>query len=153
MMLLRTLISLFLVLIFAMPGIRDSYGSEPVAFTQDDRDRLIRLEVTLKEFKESVDKRFEQVDKRFEQVDKRFEQVDKRFESVEKLFDRLTNIFLGIVAAFAGVVAVTIGFAIWDRKTTLKPAMERVEKIEIILKRFAGKEPKLAEVLRTLGLL
>ncbi len=112
-MLLRTLISLFLVLIFAMPGIRDSYGSEPVAFTQDDRDRLIRLEVTLKEFKESVDKRFEQ-------VDKRFEQVDKRFDSVEKLFDRLTNIFLGIVAAFAGVVAVTIGFAILGQEDHLE---------------------------------
>jgi len=35
-----------------------SYGGEPVAFTQEDRERLIRLEVIIEEFKESVDKRF-----------------------------------------------------------------------------------------------
>ena len=50
-------------------------NTNATTFTQEDRERLIRLEVTMKEFKESVDKRFEQVDKRFEQVDKRFEEM------------------------------------------------------------------------------
>ena len=94
-----------------------------------------------------------ELESRFDQVDKRFDQVDNRFDAVERQFDRLINIFIGIIAAFAGVVCVTIGFAIWDRKTTMKPAMEKVEKIETILKRYAEKEPRLAEVLRSLGLL
>ncbi|SFM92561.1 hypothetical protein SAMN05660836_01965, partial [Thermodesulforhabdus norvegica] len=56
-------------------------------FTQEDRERLIRLETTLQVFMEQVDKRFQQVDARFaelrEDVNKRFEQVDRRFEQVD----------------------------------------------------------------------
>ncbi|MBW2738055.1 MAG: hypothetical protein JRE64_04225 [Deltaproteobacteria bacterium] len=45
-----------------------AYSSEPVAFTLEDRDRIIRMEVLITEFKKQVDQRFEQVDKRFEQM-------------------------------------------------------------------------------------
>lgn len=71
------------------------FSQKEVPFTFEDRERLVRIETSLKEFKEYTDKRFEQIDKRFEQ---------------------LIHIFIGIVAAFAGIVAVTIGFAIWDRR-------------------------------------
>ncbi len=87
------------------------------------------------------------------EIDKRFEKVDKRFDAINKQFDRLIDIFIGIIAAFAGVVAVTIGFAIWDRKITLRPATDRVEKLESVRRKYAEKEPRLAEVLRSLGLL
>ena len=40
--------------------------AQGVGFTQEDRERLIRLEATLKTFMEQVDRRFEQIDKRFE---------------------------------------------------------------------------------------
>ena len=52
--------------------------AKDVPYTLEDRDRLIRMETSLKEFKESVDKRLEHVDKRFEQDDKRYEQVDRQ---------------------------------------------------------------------------
>ena len=56
-------------------------GAKETSFTQEDRERLIRLEATMREFKDAVDNRFEQIDKRFEQIDKRFEEfrnyVDK----------------------------------------------------------------------------
>ncbi|QCQ20805.1 hypothetical protein [Desulfoglaeba alkanexedens] len=134
--------------------------AEEVPFTLEDRDRLIRVEVKL----EDVDKRFEQIDKRFEQIDKRFielredmnkrfDSIDKRFESIEKRFDQLVNIFIGIVAAFAGIVAVTIGFAIWDRRTALRPVLERSERWEMAVREYAKQEPRLAEVLKSLGLM
>ncbi len=81
----------------------------------------------------------------------RIEASLKKFkESVEKRFDQLINIFIGIVAAFAGIVAVTIGFAIWDfkRSQTLE---EREEMLEKILKEYAKNEPKLAEVMKRMG--
>ena len=115
-------------------------------FTQEDRDRLIRLEATLQTFTQQVDKRFEQVDKRFEQVDKRiedlredmnkrFEQVDKRFEQVDKRFEELREdmnkrfeqmmTFLWILAGiFTALVAAVIGFAYWDRRTIIRRAKE-----------------------------
>ena len=78
------------------------YGQQTLGFTQEDRERIIRLETTLTLFMEATDQRFEQVDKRFEQVDKRivelredmnkrFEQIDKRFEQVDMRFEQMMN--------------------------------------------------------------
>ena len=141
-----------LMLIGILLGISSGAFAEEVPFTLEDRDRLIRMETTIKEFKEAVDRRFESMDKRFESIDKRFESIDKRF-------GQLINIFIGIIAAFAGIVAVTIGFAIWDRRTALRPAIERTdelrvreEKLERAVKEYARGEPKLHEILTSLGL-
>ena len=53
-----------------------------------------------------------------------FEQMDQRFEGIEQRLDRMVGLFLGTVGAFAAIVASTIGFAIWDRRTTLRPVLE-----------------------------
>lgn len=49
--------------------------SEEVPYTLEDRDRLIRVETTLKEFKELVDERIEGVGKRIDNVDKRIDAI------------------------------------------------------------------------------
>ena len=87
------------------------------------------------------------------EMDKRFEAVDKRFEALERRLDQLGNIFIGIVAAFAGIVAVTIGFAIWDRRTALKPYTQRTARVERVLQLYSQKHADLAEILRREGLL
>jgi len=118
-------------------------------FTQQDRERLIRLEVTLQEFKTYVDKRFEQVDKRFEQVDKRFEEI-------------IT--FMGILAAvFTAMMVGTIGFAYWDRQTMIKKAKEdtiyeiekegRLRNLIMALRELAKTDSKIADTLRQFNLL
>jgi len=126
-----------------------AWGQE-VPYTLEDRDRLIRIETALKEFKESVDKRFDEFR---ESVDKRFEQVDKRFEQM------LTFMWI-LASVFGGLVAVTIGFAVWDRRTALAPALrkggeleEREERVERVLRELAQKDPNVAEALRHVGLL
>jgi nitrate/nitrite-specific signal transduction histidine kinase len=145
---------------------------EEVPYTLEDRDRLIRIEVSLREFKESVDKRFEQVDKRLEEfresVDKRFEQVDKRleefresvdkrFEQVDRRFEQMMTFMWILASVFSGLVAVTIGFAVWDRKTALAPALRRSreveERVERVLRELAQEDPKVAEALRHAGFL
>ncbi len=148
--------------------------AQKTGFTQEDRERLVRLEATLKVFMEQVDKRFEQVDKRFEQVDKRFEQVDKRFaelredmnkrfEQVDKRFTQMMNFLWMLVAIFTTLTGVVIGFAYWDRRTIIRKA--RDEAIEIIekegrlrdliraLRALSEEDKKLANVLRNFGLL
>jgi hypothetical protein len=134
--------------------------AKEVSFTQEDRERLIRLEATMKEFKDSVDKRFEQMDKRFEEfrdyVDKRFEQIDKRFEQMISFLWILSGIFVGILA-------VTIGFAFWDRRTIIRRAkseaveeIERSGKLKDLLNAFrelGKKNPEVAEILEKFGLL
>ena len=147
----RLLVATLFIFLFPFPV--EAVEPAPRISDREIIESLTRIEEGLKALKKEMDNRFELVDSRFEQIDKRFEQIDKRFDSIERQFDRLINIFIGIIASFAGVVAVTIGFAIWDRRTALKPALNRVEKLESVLRKYAEKEPRLAEVLRSLGLL
>ncbi len=141
--------------------------AQQTGFTQEDRERLVRLEATLKVFMEQVDKRFEQVDKRFaelrEDMNKRFEQIDKRFEQVDKRFDQMMNFLWMLVAIFTTLTGVVIGFAYWDRRTIIRKA--RDEAIEVIekegrlsdfikaLRALASEDKKVAKVLRSFGLL
>ncbi|MEO0262536.1 MAG: hypothetical protein ABIM62_02315 [candidate division WOR-3 bacterium] len=135
-----------IILIFILVFLNSRlFAQKEVPFTLEDRDRLIRIETSLKEFKEYTEKRFEQIERRFEQIEKRFDQI--------------IHIFIGIVAAFAGIVAVTIGFAIWDRRTALQPYLkinkeikEREEIILKILKEYSKKNPELAEIIKNFGL-
>ena len=152
----------YLTILFSISTSLSSYGvvTSPRITDREIIERLTRLEEGQKAILREMDKRFESIDKRFESIDKRFESIDKRFESIDKRFDQIINIFIGMVAAFAGIVAVTIGFAIWDRRTALRPAIERAdvigkreEKLEEAIKEYAKVEPKMAKVLRSLGLL
>ncbi len=133
--------------------------SKETGFTQEDRERLIRLETTLRVFMEQTNKRFEDLrndmNKRFEQMDrritelredmnKRFEQVDKRFEQINNELNRLVNIMVGIFAGQVALVVAVIGFAYWDRRTIIRKAREdTIEHLE-----REGKLKKLIEALR-----
>lgn len=151
---------------------------EDIPFTLEDRDRIIKIEISLKEFKENIDKRleqldkrfeefqrymdkrFEQVDRRFEQIDKRFEQVDKRFEQIDKRFEQTISFMWILASILGGLVAATISFALWDRRTALAPVLrksvtieERQDRLERALKELAASDPRIAEALRHVGLL
>jgi len=138
---------LLVIMLVTILGSAFVVQAKEVPFTQEDRDRLIRLEVTMKEFKESVDKRFEQVDKRFEQIEKRFDQI-------------ITFMWM-IVGIFTAITASTIGFAIWDRRSMIRPFESRVKELEegkidkVIssLRALAETDTKVAEVLRRYNLL
>jgi uncharacterized protein YpmB len=104
-------------------------------FTQEDRDRLIRVETTLQIFMQQVDKRFDQM-----------------------------MTFLWILAGiFTALVAAVIGFAYWDRRTIIRRAKEEaiedmkreglLRSILEVLKDIAPDNVKLAEVLRKYNLL
>ena len=122
-------------------------------FTQEDRDRLIRLEATFQTFMQQVDKRFEQVDKRIEDLR---EDMNKRFEQMMTFLWILAGIFTALVAA-------VIGFAYWDRRTIIRKAkeeaMEEMKKegllrsIVQVLKDIAPDNPRLAEALKKHNLL
>jgi len=152
---------LFNILLFILsPLSYASNNSNTSTFTQEDRERLIRLEVTMKEFKESVEKRFEIVDKRIvelrEDMNKRFEQVDKRFEQMLTFLWILTAIFVTLTLG-------NIGFAYWDRRTIIKKAtddavlrIEKEGKVTDLINAFrelAREDQNIADILRKFNLL
>lgn len=144
---------LIILLLISIPSISFGVEAAPRISDKEIIERLTRIEEGQKAILRELDKRFEAVDRRFEAVDRRFEDINNRF-------DQLIQVFIGIIAAFAAIVAVTIGFAIWDRRTVLRPVAEKTDiirargdKFERAIREYAKVEPKMAEILRSLGLL
>src|SRR3989344_8149995 len=99
-----------------------------VSFTQEDRDRHIRLKT----------------------------KQDEGFKATNQRIDDLRDLVYIVIGGMLGL----IGFVLWDRRSALAPAIrknkeleEREDRLEKILKEYALKEPKLAEVLKSVGLL
>ncbi|WPM31435.1 hypothetical protein IAE16_06335 [Hydrogenobacter sp. T-2] len=118
------------------------------ALTPEEEKQLLKdvaeIKATLKVFMEQTEKRFEQIDKRFEQVDKRFEEVNHKIEMI--------LVFMGILAGtFATITAVTIGFAIWDRRTMIRPFEDKFKKVEEELTENKAKMKDFLEALRKLA--
>ena len=164
-----------------------AWGSQ-TGFTQKDRELLIELRIRLQEMDkrfeaidkrfEAIDKRFElmdkriselrmdmnkrfeQIDKRFEQIDKHFEQIDKRFEQIDKRFEEIITFMWMLVAIFTGITGVTISFALWDRRTMIRPfedkvkqlEKEKIDKVIASLRKLAETDEKVAEVLNQFNL-
>ena len=56
--------------------------------------------------------------------------IDQRFSDFSKRFDELRQLMLwGFGMSFAGMFAL-ISLVIWDRRTTLAPALKRIEALE-----------------------
>ena len=134
---IKWLIVLTIVLIVSFTAL--NAFAKNVSFTQDDRDRLIRVEARLDEGLKAVNQRIDDTNKR-----------------IDELRDFMLWSF-GIL--FAGMMTL-IGFVLWDRRTALAPAIrknkeleEREDRLEKALREYAKKEPGLAEVLKNLGLM
>jgi predicted PurR-regulated permease PerM len=161
--------SILLILTLFHTGFAKSTG-----FTQEDRERLIRLEATLQTFMEQTNRRFEDMNKRFEELredmNKRFEQVDKRFEEMRddmnKRFEQLYTFLWIITGIFTTLTLGVIGFAYWDRRTIIRKAkeesveevgrrfsLEQIKKLIEVLRELAREDEKVARVLRQFGLL
>ncbi|MDZ7697225.1 MAG: hypothetical protein U5R49_09990 [Deltaproteobacteria bacterium] len=82
--------------------------------------------------------------------------LNRRIDDQGKRIDDLKNVMYVVLA---GIFAL-IGFVIWDRRTALSPVIRKARDLEErndlavrVLKEYARKEPKMAEVLKSLGLL
>jgi tetrahydromethanopterin S-methyltransferase subunit G len=101
------LVLMFLIILLAFPTL----SRAQTGFTQKDRELLIQLNTRVNE----MEKRFEQ---RFEQVDKRFEEL--RGDMNNRFGEMMT--YIGILAAiFAAITVGIFSFALWDRRTMIRP--------------------------------
>lgn len=110
-----------------------------VPFTQEDRDRIIRLE----EGQKSLQK----------QIDGLHRQIDDLRNSLQRQIDDIKTFLLwgfGILFTFMSVL---MGFILWDRRTAVAPVIQRTERMELALKQLAIKNPEISEALRQAGLL
>lgn len=119
------------------------------------------------ELREDMNKRFEQADRRFEELR---EDMNKRFEQVDKRFEQAFHFIWILATIFTAITATTIGFAIWDRRTMVRPfeyktkELEKkleeldagrgmLEKVITALREMARLDVKLSGILRKLNLM
>ena len=143
---IRQTITKIIAIFLFIVGIQFSYYAQD--FNNDDRARMIRTETRLEELEKRMIERFEQVDKRFEE----------------------NFTYIGyIIALFGTMFAATIAFALWDRRTMIKPFEIKIIEIEseifklkkeknngkilVALRDLAKTDIKLAEILKSHNLL
>jgi hypothetical protein len=77
--------------------------------------------------------------------------IDQLRGDMNVQFDRLHQLILGILGAFVALAGATIGFALWDRRTMIRPFESKVREIEEDISRDRQRLHALLEALRTLG--
>ena len=131
--------------------------SKPVEFSQEDRERIIRLDERLLALDERLSAQKKEINTRFEAMNDKFndkfEAMNDKFEAMndkfEEMFNRLHTLMYFILAGLFGL----IGLIFWDRRSYIKPVKEDINEILNVLKKYAQKQPKLAEILRSYGLM
>lgn len=120
--------------------------AKDVSFTQEDRDRLVRIET--------------KINREFGSVNQHLDSINSHLGSLERKIDGLQqSIYILICVMFAQTIGV-VGSILWNRRTALQPALrkseeleERQDKIEKALKEIAKVDSKVAEILKDVGLL
>ena len=174
----------YLLFIVSILCVVSSAYAKDIPFTQDDRDRLIRLETKVEEglkatnqridgLEKSVNQRIDGLEKSVNQkIDGLEKSVNQRIDDVrDEIRDLKTFILWGFGILFGGM-GILIGFVIWDRRTTVAPVAralkekegeieelkkreaeieKRERNIEEILRDYAQKEPRLAELMKAKG--
>lgn len=134
-------LNMILLIYFSSP-----VSAKEIPYTQDVRDRLVRLESKV----DALEKRIEDLK---DNNQKQFDGIQRQFEDVK------ATMRWGFGILFGAIIAM-ISFVIWDRRSALSPAInktreleEREEKVERVLKELASKDSVIAEALKHAGLL
>jgi len=90
--------------LLSMPSLVFSIEKAPRISDREIVERLIRLETKI------------------DAMDKRFEDINNRFEDINSQLNRMSAIFTALVIA-------VFGFAIWDRRTMIRPFETKVSTV------------------------
>ena len=115
------------------------------AFTQADRERLIRLEEKF----ESLQKQQELTNQRIDDFksDVKAQGDDLRSEFNRRFGEVMTFMYWGFGILFT-MMMVLMGFVLWDRRTAIAPLEIRQRRMEEAMIEYAKTNPKFKEILR-----
>ena len=117
-----------------------------VSYTLDDRDRVIRVEAKM----EVLETKMESLETK----------MDIRFDNQQSQLNDIKTLFYWGFGILITLFIFMFGYIIWDRRTAMKPAMDKAEGAEdksksliFVLREYARKKPELAEIMKVHGLL
>ncbi|MFH1897426.1 MAG: hypothetical protein ABH886_04195 [Candidatus Desantisbacteria bacterium] len=112
-----------------------------------------KLETKMEEALKAMDKRIDDMNN---DMNNRMSDMNNRMSDMN---NRMSDMMGLMHVILAGMVAL-IGFILWDRRTAIAPVVRQAKELERdkavvwdVLREYAKKEPRFAEVLRTAGML
>ncbi|MBF0343385.1 MAG: hypothetical protein HQL06_04055 [Nitrospirae bacterium] len=156
-----------IILILATAGIIIAAAmptqARDIPFTQEDRDRIIRLEEGQKAINQRIDdmnKRFEDMNRRFEDTNRRLDDMNRRLDDMNKRLDQMMTLILWGFGILFGGMGLLLGFVLWDRRTALAPAIRKTKEVDEqaqllvkAIKEVAEKNQDVKEALKHAGLM
>ncbi|MFN3599740.1 MAG: hypothetical protein ACK4VK_08430, partial [Aquificaceae bacterium] len=141
----------FLLLITLLSFYSLSMAKE-VPFTQEDRDRLIRLEVKVEEGQKALQAQIDGLQRQVDGLQRQVDGLQKQIDELRSDFRTYMSVVLGaLFTIIVGIIAL-IGFVLWDRRTAISPVVkktkeleDRSDKIEKVLKSLAKRNPEVEE--------
>ena len=132
---MRTVVvSIYVVLLAVLQGV-----AQPVEFTLEDRDRIIRAEVRLEELQK---------------------QMELQYNDVQRQFDDLRTFQYWAFGIVIGIIGSLFAFIIWDRRTSMGPILRSNDDLKndnrqmlYVARQYAVKDPEYREIMKNAGLL
>jgi len=118
------------VMLLLTAGLSVFAQGREVPFTQDDRDRLIRMEERIGALEKSTSERIEALGKSTaERTSATNERIISLEKSIDIRFNAINNLLYFILAGMFGL----IGLIFWDRRSYVKPVKEDIRDIAVVL--------------------
>jgi hypothetical protein len=148
---------LLFILMVSVVSFKAISQEQATPFTLSDRESIMKTQLEIESLQKEMNLRFEEMNKHFED---RFDDINKRIDQ--------TNTYIGwLMSLFGAMTLATFGFAIWDRRTMVRPFETKVKVIESnyelektklekmlsSLRELAKTDSKLAEILKNQNLL
>ena len=142
--------------------------SNEIPFTQDHRDRLIRLEDQYHSLRKEIQSLRNEMHSEIQSLHRETQSLHRemniKFDSIQIQINDIKSFMLWGFGILFGVTITSmiglVGFVLWDRRTTLAPVVEATKKLakrEILLEKaingFSKKHPELKKELKLAGIL
>ena len=127
----------WLVFLLVLPGPGWAVEAAPALTDRETVERLTRLGEGLNAIREEMGQLRADMHRQNQQLR----------DDINAQFDRLFQLLLGLLGTFTALVIATISFALWDRRTMLRPVEGRVTSLE---EEMAGNRPRTAALLDSL---
>ncbi|CAN2041029.1 putative t-SNARE coiled-coil homology domain-containing protein [Candidatus Magnetomoraceae bacterium gMMP-15] len=126
-------------------------ASKPVDFTQEDRDRLITLEVKVENNTKQI-KKFElTMHNEFNKLKAEIQKQNDDLKSqMQKQNDKLITIIMCLIGIFSIGMGIMIGLLFWDRRKAMTPIEKKIDEYDKIILEIKQDHTMLKKILTKL---
>jgi tetrahydromethanopterin S-methyltransferase subunit G len=132
---MKRLLGFILILMIRIATPSQAQEQQVVPYTLADRDRAIQTEERLTALEERMDTKFNALEQK---MDAAFNALETKINALESKLDTKINAvntridFLFWLMTFMGALLISMfGYLIWDRRTALKPALDKAQSADI----------------------